>query len=126
MAALFFALEARLLWNLGLGLNLRSCGVCGASLQESEAALFRPADGDLSCPRCARGAGKRVSAQELRVWRGLEEVLDGSEAVALSESQRRQIGKWLHLHMSYHLPHYKIPKALYWLSDLRGGEGADR
>ncbi len=126
MAALFFALEARLLWNLGLGLNLHSCGVCGASLEESEAAFFRPSEGDLSCTRCAMGTGKRVSAEELGVWRGLDEVLDGNEAIALSESQRRQIGKCLHLHMSYHLSHYKIPKALYWLSDLRGEEGAER
>jgi DNA repair protein RecO (recombination protein O) len=125
MAALFFALETRLLWNLGLGINLGVCGVCGAALKEGDAASFRPAEGDLSCPRCSSGKGQRMNAEELYTWRALDEILNGEEAMELSDQQRRRIGKSLHLHMSYHLPQYRIPKALFWLSaqgDERGGE----
>ncbi len=126
VAALFFALETRLLWNLGLGINLDVCGVCSASLKEFDAAFFRPNEGDLSCPRCSFGKGQRVSAEELDTWRDLDEILDGEEAMELSDQQRRRIGKCLHLHMSYHLPQYRIPKALFWLNVPNDERGAAR
>jgi len=124
VAALFFALESRLLWNLGLGIKLDACGVCGASLMECDAAFFRPNEGDLSCTRCSLGKGQRVNAEELYTWRALDQTLDGENAMELSEQQRRRIGKCLHLHMSYHLPQYRIPKALYWLSVPKDERGA--
>jgi len=126
VAALFFALESRLLWNLGLGINLNVCGVCGASLMECDAAFFRPNEGDLSCRCCSSGKGQRVSAEELDTWRDLDEILDGEEVMKLSDQQRKRIGKCLHLHMSYHLPQYRIPKALFWLNASNDERGAVR
>jgi DNA repair protein RecO (recombination protein O) len=129
MAALFFALEAGLLRELGLGLSLDRCGGCGAGLGGDVPALYRPSEGDLLCASCAAGGGgpsvgRWIEGEDLRLWQKVEETLEGSRRCELDETRRRLFGRLLHDHMTHHLPRYRVPRALYWLAGGVGEQGA--
>jgi hypothetical protein len=40
---------------------------------------------------------------------------------ALAPADRREVGRLLHEHMGFHLPSYRLPRALYWLAPITKG-----
>ena len=123
MPALFFAFEIALLRELGLSTDLYRCGDCGRSLTGAESVFFRPSEGDLSCADCGGGQGLWLGAEDLQLWRSLDGLLEEETAPDVDDEGKRRIGKILHLHMLVHLPRYRVPASLFWLSALRDSEG---
>jgi recombinational DNA repair protein (RecF pathway) len=116
---LFFGLEATLARELGVGLALAACGGCGRQLTAAVRAAFRAADGTLACERCADAQAQWLDGEELRALSDVSAILADGGSPALSDSQRRAVGRLLHEHLSHHLPGYRLPRALYWTGGSR-------
>lgn len=113
MPGLFFALELQLAGELGIGLDVAHCADCGEDLQRRERAAFVAADGVLRCDRCAGPLGRWLDGGTLS---RLREVAAGG-VTALEDGERSSIGRMLHEHLGFHLPNYRVPRALYWLRE---------
>lgn len=126
MAPLFFALEIALAEELGVGLGIVDCGACGRSLADAGRASYIATEGQLLCPTCARGQGRRVGEPALAALPALGRALDGSGGglPPLDAAGRRELGRLLHEHLAYHLPQYRLPRSLYWLQSVAGREGS--
>jgi DNA repair protein RecO len=121
MAGLFFALELAMLDALGAMLDVEFCGECGRRFAETALVartrvMHRASDGFLRCTACSAGGGRWVEAECLAPLLALAEEPLERAAEALEPKERAAIGRLLHDHMGYHLPNYRVPRALYWLS----------
>lgn len=119
MPALFFALELSLLEHLGLAMDVAHCGSCGEPILEHGRAVHVVADGAMACERCAREGGHWVDADALVCVDTLAQGLATGTLPPVNASRRRVIGRLLHEHMTFHLPNYRVPRSLYWLTDER-------
>ncbi len=124
MASLFFALELRMLDGSGWGVDPGSCAQCGKALCEI-GARWSAAEGRLECSQCAQLGGRRIAPEVIAALMAVDAVdfserVSGARGVELTADQRRGVGRLLHEHMGYHLPHYRLPKSLYWLQASTG------
>lgn len=123
MPALFFALELALLRSLGLDLTVARCGRCGAATKRQTRVLYVARDGIVCCEPCAQGKrGRWLDGACTRALAYLESGLQTPDVPGLDDSVRGAVGRLLHEHMTFHLPSYRVPRSLYWLTDVtRGG-----
>ena len=123
MPALFFAFEAHWLAAAGLGLDPHHCADCGADLDADERSQYRVSEGALVCARCAGGTGRwidRGTREALRAVDAVDPAADPERGVELDPAARREVGRLLHEHMTFHLSNYRLPAALYWAAPGRG------
>jgi DNA repair protein RecO (recombination protein O) len=121
MPSLFFAFEVQWLASAGLGLDPHECADCGVDLRGFDRVQFRVAEGAIVCPRCATGGGRWIEATALEALRAVVEA-DFDRPGALPEldaGQKRDVGRLLHEHMTFHLSHYRLPASLYWMAPER-------
>lgn len=121
MPALFFAFEVQWLAAAGLGLDPHECADCGVDLRDVDRAQFRVAEGAIVCAGCAASGGRWIEAAALD---GLRAVVaaDFDEPGTVPEldvTQKRDVGRLLHEHMTFHLSHYRLPTSLYWMTPER-------
>jgi len=117
MPALFFAFEVQWLAGAGLGLDPFECADCGDDLVGVARAQFRVAEGSIVCEGCAATAGRWIDDPTLDALRATVAAgLTGSSPrlVALDAGARREVGRLLHDHMTFHLSDYRLPSSLYW------------
>jgi DNA repair protein RecO (recombination protein O) len=117
--ALFFGLEAALLQSFGLGLDAIACGECGAPLRQAARAGYRPQDGSLTCERCSQAPARWIDREGLRDLEAVATCLEAGPLPELDARARRAVGRLLHDHMTFHLPSYRLPRALVWTDDVR-------
>ena len=68
----------------------------------------------MRCHRCATGGGTWVASDTLEAIENI--TRDPGEPRELTRRERRQVGRLLHEHMTYHLPNYRLPRSLFWLA----------
>lgn len=122
MPALFFAFEVQWLGGAGLGLDPTECADCAADLVGAERAQFRVAEGSIVCEGCAASAGRWIDATTLDALRAVVAAdLTGAplELQPLDAAARREVGRLLHEHMTFHLSDYRLPASLYWAAPGR-------
>lgn len=127
-AALFFALELSILDLAGLGLEVDACAECGRRFEigVDPRVCFRAVDGTLECDACARGQGRWIDGEAwaaLRAVAGFDPLDPAADLPGLDDAGRREVGRLLHEHLSFHLANYRIPKSLYWLRSARESKG---
>jgi len=113
LMASFFGFELELAKYMGIALDVDQCGECGEALVER--VQHSAADGFLRCARCHVPGSRWLDAASLNRLRDIDggvELHGGLETVA-----RKEIGRLLHEHLSYHLPNYRLPTSLYWLEE---------
>ncbi len=124
-ALLFFAFEWELLARHGMAPEIESCISCGTPLAELSGATlwFSPGEGGVLCEDCSRqgSAGKRpLGAPALGYLRNLSRLgLAQDLEHPLPRAMRREIGAALHHFLGYHLPAYRLPRALELLRQPR-------
>ena len=120
MSTLFFVLEIRWLERTGLGLDASQCAECGNTTLAQERVCFRVTDGTFVCMRCGAGSGRWIDGSVVDVLQRLTETdLAQPSGPALDSTERREIGRLLHEHLTFHLPDYRLPQSLYWLAPQR-------
>lgn len=128
-AALFFAVELGLLEGAGIGLDPAHCSECGKSLAMADRAGVRASEGDILCSDCSPPQARWIEGAALRQFQALA-VTPFDEGPAewpvLDSTERQQVGRLLHEHMTLHLPGYRLPASLYWLAPSRADRGSDR
>lgn len=122
MSALFFAFEVQWLANAGLGLDPSECADCAADLRPAARAQFRVAEGSIVCEGCAATAGRWIDATTLAALRAVVTADLTRPPVSLEPldaGARRDVGRLLHEHMTFHLSDYRLPASLYWAAPGR-------
>ncbi len=115
--SLFYAFELALLELQGVAPALDCCAGCGMPLPASTCAglWFSPAMGGVMCGRCGvPNAGARVlSPDVLMALRQLATRRGGQgRTCVLHLGAVREVGVALHKFLAYHLPGYRLPRAL--------------
>ena len=122
MPTLFFAFEVQWLASAGLGLDPFECADCAADLSGVERAQLRVAEGSIVCEGCAGTAGRWIDGATLAALRSVvaaDLTRPPVHLEVLDPRMRREVGRLLHEHMTFHLSDYRLPASLYWSAPAR-------